>query len=86
MRYTGVEMIDRSKSAALGDVQDFRPCEIPLPDLETPSPGEVHLWFLDLGGLAGSLRTPATGPGHSMHQGRGTEAVVDVDDTDTCGA
>jgi len=56
MRYTGVEMIDRSKPVALGDVQDFRPCEIPLPDLKTPSPGEVHLWFLDLGGLAGSLR------------------------------
>ena len=56
MRYTGVEMIDRSKPVAMGDVQDFRPCEIPLPDLERPAPGEVHLWFLDLGGLAGSLR------------------------------
>jgi 4'-phosphopantetheinyl transferase len=49
-------MVDRHKIAALVDVQDFRPCEIPLPDMKSPSPGQVHLWFLDLGGLAGSLR------------------------------
>ena len=56
MRYTGVEMIDCNNTAAMADVQDFRPCEIPLPEMESPSSGEVHLWFLDLGGLAGSLR------------------------------
>lgn len=49
-------MFDPNKTMALADVQDFRPCKIPLPDMESPSPGEVHLWFLDLGGLAGSLR------------------------------
>ena len=38
------------------DVRDFRPCTIPLPELEAPRPGEVHLWFLDLQELAGSLR------------------------------
>ena len=48
--------MDRNKIAVLTDVQDFTPCEIPLPDMKPPSPGEVHLWFLDLGGLAGSLR------------------------------
>ena len=49
-------MIDRNKTAVLADVQDFTPCEIPLPDMNHPSSGELHLWFLDLGGLAGSLR------------------------------
>ena len=49
-------MINRNKTSALVDVQDFRPCEIPLPEMKSPSSGEVHLWFLDLGGLAGSLR------------------------------
>ena len=49
-------MIARSKIADLSDVRDFRPCEIPLQEMESPSPGEVHLWFLDLGRLAGSLR------------------------------
>ena len=48
--------MDRNKIAVLTDVQDFTSCEIPLPDMKPPSPGEVHLWFLDLGGLAGSLR------------------------------
>jgi 4'-phosphopantetheinyl transferase len=48
-------MIGKNKTAPLADVQDFRPCEIPLPDMESPTPGEVHLWFLDLGRLAGSL-------------------------------
>ena len=49
-------MIDRHKKAALADVQDFRSCEIPLSNMKSPSSGEVHLWFLDLGKLAGSLR------------------------------
>jgi 4'-phosphopantetheinyl transferase len=49
-------MSDVSKTVVLADTQDFMPCTIPLPDLERPAPGEVHLWFLDLGGLAGSLR------------------------------
>jgi len=51
-----MQMIDRKNTATPADVQDFRSCEIPLPEMESPSPGEVHLWFLDLGGLAGALR------------------------------
>ena len=49
-------MTDRKTKGRLADAQDFRPCSIPLPDLESPVSGEVHLWFLDLGDLAGSLR------------------------------
>jgi 4'-phosphopantetheinyl transferase len=49
-------MIDGRQTQVLADAEDFRPCTIPLPALETPSTGEVHIWFLDLGGLAGSLR------------------------------
>jgi 4'-phosphopantetheinyl transferase len=49
-------MIDRNQATASADVQDFTSCEIPLSNMESPSPGEAHLWFLDLGSLAGSLR------------------------------
>jgi len=48
-------MIDGNTGPCLADVQDFVPCTIPLPVLEAPLAGEVHLWFLDLGDLAGSL-------------------------------
>jgi len=43
-------------SQALSDVREFVSCSIPLPSLQAPESGEVHLWFLDLGGLAGSLQ------------------------------
>jgi 4'-phosphopantetheinyl transferase len=36
--------------------QDFEPRFIPLDRLQLPAAGEVHAWFLDLGGLARSLR------------------------------
>jgi 4'-phosphopantetheinyl transferase len=49
-------MTDGRQTQVLADAEDFRPCTIPLPALETPSIGEVHIWFLDLGWLAGSLR------------------------------
>jgi 4'-phosphopantetheinyl transferase len=56
-------MTDGNKSEVQADIQDFRPCTIPLSDLELPVPGEVHLWFLDLGALAGSLRGALGGAG-----------------------
>jgi len=40
----------------LADVRDFTPHPIPLAPMQSPSAGVIHLWFLDLGGLAGSLR------------------------------
>lgn len=49
-------MIEGNNSGNLSDVRDFVSCSIPLPKLQAPGSGEVHLWFLDLGGLAGSLR------------------------------
>jgi len=42
--------------------QDFRSCTIPLDRQIPPSPGEVDLWFLDLGGLTNSLRAALGGP------------------------
>ena len=42
--------------AVLADVRDFELRAIPLPELQAPRAGEVHLWFLDLASLAGSLR------------------------------
>lgn len=47
----------------LADVRDFEPHIIPLPGLQAPTAGEVHLWFLDLKGLAGSLRDALGGDG-----------------------
>ena len=44
------------QTTVLADSRDFVPRAIPLPALESPEPGVVHLWFLDLGGLAGPLR------------------------------
>lgn len=49
-------MTDRNTTGRLADARDFKPCTIPLPEIDSPVSGEVHLWFLDLGGLAGSLR------------------------------
>jgi 4'-phosphopantetheinyl transferase len=54
-------MIERNTS--LADLEVFEPCTIPLPSLEAPPAGEVHLWFLDLGDLAGSLRDALGGDG-----------------------
>ena len=50
---------------------DFIPLTIPLPRMDTPLEGEVHLWFLDLGGLADSLREALGG-----HGGHATPATT----------
>jgi 4'-phosphopantetheinyl transferase len=57
-------MMEGNSNGLLAGEEDFEPCTIPLPALKAPSPGEVHLWFLDLGGLAGSLREALGGDGH----------------------
>ncbi len=49
-------MMEGNETGLLAGEQDFESCTIPLPTLKAPVPGEVHLWFLDLGGLADSLR------------------------------
>jgi 4'-phosphopantetheinyl transferase len=56
-------MMEGNSTGLLADEQDFEPCTIPLHALKAPLPGEVHLWFLDLGGLAGSLRDALGGHG-----------------------
>lgn len=48
-------MNDGSKNGLLARAKDFTPCTIPLENQTPPLHGEVHLWFLDLGCLAGSL-------------------------------
>lgn len=60
-------VIGGNNNAVLADMQDFQPCAMPLPELHSPLAGEVHLWFLDLAGLAGSLRNALDG-----HQGGAT--------------
>jgi 4'-phosphopantetheinyl transferase len=49
-------MTNENDTAVFVDMQDFQSCTIPLPPLESPGAGQIDLWFLDLGGLAGSLR------------------------------
>ena len=50
-------MNDGSKTGLVAGAQDFAACTIPLDRQSLPLPGEVHLWFLDLGRLSGSLQT-----------------------------
>lgn len=40
---------------------DFTPCRVPLRAVERPATGEIHLWFMDLAELAGSLRSALGG-------------------------
>jgi 4'-phosphopantetheinyl transferase len=56
-------MMEGNPNGLLAGEEDFEPCTIPLPALKAPLSGEVHLWFLDLGGLAGSLRDALGGGG-----------------------
>lgn len=53
------------------DVGDFVPRTMPLPRMNTPLGGEVHLWYLDLAGLAGYLRDALGG-----HGGKTTPATT----------
>ena len=48
-------MNDGSKTGLYAGARDFRARTIPLDNQTPPSPGEVHLWFLDLGCLSGAL-------------------------------
>ena len=42
---------------------DFAPRRVPLRDIALPDRGELHLWFMDLGEMAGSLRAALDGSG-----------------------
>jgi 4'-phosphopantetheinyl transferase len=53
--------IGESETAIVADARDFEPCTIPLPRLQKPLAAELHLWFLDLQALAGSLRNALDG-------------------------
>lgn len=52
---------------------DFAPYHMPLDRLDLPAEGEIHLWFLDLGTLALSLRGALDG-----HAGAGSPAPFTV--------
>ena len=54
-------MTEGKQTRVLADVGEFRPLTIPLRVSDPPLSGEVHLWFLDLGTLAGSLRNALGG-------------------------
>ncbi len=54
-------MNDGSKNGLLAGARDFTSRTIPLDRQTPPSPGEVHLWFLDLGRLSGSLKSALGG-------------------------
>ncbi|MBT8041510.1 MAG: 4'-phosphopantetheinyl transferase superfamily protein [Xanthomonadales bacterium] len=45
----------------LANPGDFTPCRVPLHGIERPAAGQIHLWFMDLGELAGSLRSALGG-------------------------
>jgi 4'-phosphopantetheinyl transferase len=47
---------------------DFEPRRVPLRGLERPAPDDIHLWFLDLEELAGSLRVALDGDAPSADQ------------------
>jgi 4'-phosphopantetheinyl transferase len=40
---------------------DFSTCSLPLHEMDQPRPGEVHLWYLDLGKLGQSLQVALSG-------------------------
>ena len=57
-------MVESNKTMFHADADDFQPRSVPLSDLDMPLPGQIHLWFLDLGGLAGALGDALGGGGN----------------------
>lgn len=58
-------MNDGSKAGLLAGARDFTARTIPLDNQTPPSPGEAHLWFLDLGCLSGALTAALGGDARS---------------------
>ncbi|MEE4293962.1 MAG: 4'-phosphopantetheinyl transferase superfamily protein [Xanthomonadales bacterium] len=44
---------------------DFSPRHVPLRELALPSPGAIHLWFIDLDEMAGALEEALADPGEA---------------------
>ena len=64
-------MTHSQKSGVVVEQEDFVALNIPLHDLELPTRGEVHLWFLDLRCLAGPLND-------ALGSGEGASASLTV--------
>lgn len=54
-------MNEGNDSAQVAEPHDFQDRCVPLADLERPATGGVHVWFLNLAELAGSLRDALDG-------------------------
>ncbi len=54
-------MTEKSAQDGLVRPEEFSTCRIPLHELDQPRPGQAHLWYLDLGDLALSLRHALSG-------------------------
>lgn len=48
--------LSHSRDTTAAAPTDFAPRRVPLRGLERPAPHDIHLWFMDLEELAGSLR------------------------------
>jgi 4'-phosphopantetheinyl transferase len=60
-RLPGKGLKRENNSNAAAGAADFHPCRAPLRELETPTEGEVHVWYLDLAELGGSLQAALDG-------------------------
>ena len=49
-------MSEGNRNHQAADVREFEPRRMPLSRIQPPGDSELHLWFLDLGELAGALR------------------------------
>ena len=53
--------MSQSSETAAALPADFEPRRVPLRDIRRPEPDQVHLWYMDLVELAGSLRVALDG-------------------------
>jgi 4'-phosphopantetheinyl transferase len=61
-------VLSHSSDTTVAVPADFAPRRVPLRGLERPAPGDIHLWFMDLEELAGSLRVALDGDAPSADQ------------------
>lgn len=59
---------ENNKDHVAAHPADFIPRYAPLRDLQAPVEGEVHVWFLDLSELGGSLQAALDGPQASQER------------------
>ena len=61
LRGLQANMVESADNSGLVNQSDFNACRIPLRELEQPRPGEVQVWYLDLGLLGLSLQHALSG-------------------------